>query len=89
MLAGVMDVQNEDYRYFRLMDGPGSLEHRYITEDVPYLTCFFVSVAHAAGVKVPLFEGVVGCSPLRRDAISPPKAERSKIWAGAVSAGRN
>ena len=60
MLAGVMDVQNEDYRYFRLMDGPGSLEHRYITEDVPYLTCFFVSVAHAAGVKVPLFEGVVG-----------------------------
>lgn len=60
MLAGVMDTKNEAYRYFRLMDGPGSLEHRYITEDVPYLTCFFVSVAHAAGVRVPLFEGVVG-----------------------------
>ncbi len=60
MLAGVMDVRNEAYQYFRLMDGPGSMEHRYITEDVPYLTCFFISVAHAAGVDVPLFEGIAG-----------------------------
>lgn len=60
MLAGVMDPDNEDYRYFRLMDGPGSIAHRYITEDVPNLTCFFLSFARAAGVPVPLFEGIVG-----------------------------
>ena len=60
MLAGVMDLQNPDYCYFRQMSGPGSLDHRYITEDVPNLTCFFLSIARAVGVKVPLFEGVVG-----------------------------
>ena len=60
MLAGVMDPQNEDYRHFRKMDGPGSITHRYITEDVPNLTCFFLSIARAAGVRVPLFEGIVG-----------------------------
>ena len=59
MLAGVMDPENDSYRYFRLMDGPGSMTHRYITEDVPNLTCFFLSIARAAGVQVPLFEGVV------------------------------
>lgn len=60
MLAGVMDPQDESYRYFRMMDGPGSITHRYITEDVPNLTCFFLSIARAAGVSAPLFEGIVG-----------------------------
>lgn len=60
MLAGVMDTSNEDYRYFRLMDGPGSITHRYITEDVPNLLCFFLSFARAMGVQVPLFEGIAG-----------------------------
>jgi len=60
MLAGVMDPKNEDYRYFRMMDGPSSITHRYITEDVPNLTCFFLSIARAVKVEVPLFEGVVG-----------------------------
>lgn len=60
MLSGVMDPENGAYRDFRLMDGPGTIAHRYITEDVPYLTCFFLSIARAAGVDVPLFEGVVG-----------------------------
>lgn len=60
MLAGVMDTENEDYRYFREMDGPGSLEHRYITEDVPCLLCLFVSIARKLGVPIPLFEGIVG-----------------------------
>lgn len=60
MLAGVMDTGNEDYRYFRLMGGPDSIAHRYITEDVPNLLCFFLSFARAAGVQVPLFEGIAG-----------------------------
>lgn len=60
MLAGVMDPQNEAYRYFRMMGGPDSITHRYITEDVPNLTCFFLSIARAVKVEVPLFEGVVG-----------------------------
>ncbi len=60
MLAGVMDLENQDYQYFRLMDGPGSISHRYITEDVPNLTCFFLSFARALGIKTPLFEGIVG-----------------------------
>lgn len=59
MLAGVMDTENEDYRFFREMDGPGSLEHRYITEDVPCLLCFFVSIARSLEVQIPLFEGIV------------------------------
>lgn len=59
MLAGVMDAGNEAYRFFREMDGPGSLEHRYITEDVPCLLCFFVSIARRLGVQIPLFEGIV------------------------------
>lgn len=60
MLAGVMDTKNEAYAFFREMDGPGSLEHRYITEDVPCLLCFFVSIARSLGVQIPLFEGIVG-----------------------------
>jgi len=59
MLAGVMDTQNETYAFFREMDGPGSLTHRYITEDVPCLLCFFVSIARSLGVQIPLFEGIV------------------------------
>lgn len=59
-LAAVMDTENEDYRYFREMDGPTSLEHRYITEDVPCLLCLFVSIARKLGVPIPLFEGIVG-----------------------------
>ncbi len=58
MFEGILDLSNEDYRYFREMDGPGSLDHRYISEDAPCLTCFFVSVARAAGIPVPLFEGM-------------------------------
>lgn len=59
MLAGVMDTGNDAYRFFREMDGPGSLEHRYITEDVPCLLCFFVSIARSLKVPIPLFEGIV------------------------------
>lgn len=58
MFEGILDPSNDDYRYFREMDGPGSLEHRYITEDAPYLTCFFISIARAAGIPVPLFESM-------------------------------
>lgn len=58
-LSNVMDLENGDFRHFRQMDGPGSLRHRYITEDVPILTCFFLSFARACGVKTPLFEGIV------------------------------
>lgn len=60
MLAGVMDTENEAYRFFREMDGPDSLKHRYITEDVPCLLCFFVSIARHLGVQIPLFEGILG-----------------------------
>lgn len=60
MLAGVMDPDDETYRYFRLMGGPGSMEHRYITEDVPNLLCFFLSFARTLGVRTPLFEGIAG-----------------------------
>lgn len=59
MLAGVMDVENDAYTFFREMDGPGSLEHRYIAEDVPCLLCFFVSIARHLNVPIPLFEGIV------------------------------
>lgn len=59
MLYGVWDTGNAAYDHFRKMDGPGSLEHRYITEDVPYLICYFVSIARHLGVPVPLFEGIV------------------------------
>lgn len=60
MLAGVMDLGNEEYQDFRRMGGPDSMTHRYITEDVPNLLCFFISFARAVGVKVPLFEGIAG-----------------------------
>ena len=60
MLAGVMDPDNDAYKYFRLMDGPGDITHRYITEDVPNLFCFFLSIARKVGVAVPLFEGIIG-----------------------------
>lgn len=59
MLSGVMDPDNPDYRYFREMDGPGSLEHRYISEDVPCLLCFFVSIARRLKVPVPLFSSII------------------------------
>lgn len=58
-LADVSNPSVSEYQFFRKMDGPGSLEHRYITEDVPNLLAFFVSVAHAAEIKVPLFEGIL------------------------------
>lgn len=58
-LAGVADPNNEAFRFFRQMDGPGSLGNRYVTEDVPYLICYFVSIARHLGVPVPLFEGIV------------------------------
>lgn len=59
MLAGVWDVANSQYDHFRKMDGPGSLSNRYITEDVPCLLCYFVSIARHLNVPVPLFEGIV------------------------------
>lgn len=59
MLEGVLDVEDKDYDSFREMDGPDSLNHRYISEDVPYLICFFVSIARAMDVEIPTFEGIV------------------------------
>lgn len=59
MLSGVMDPGDPDYACFRRMDGPDSMQHRYITEDIPCLTCFFISIARAMGVPVPLFEGIL------------------------------
>lgn len=59
MFEGILDPHNDTYRYFREMGGPDSLEHRYITEDVPLLNCFFISVARAMGVEVPLFESML------------------------------
>ena len=59
MFEGILDERDETYRYFRQMGGPGSLDHRYITEDVPLLICMFISVARALGVDVPLYEGMV------------------------------
>lgn len=47
------------YDYFCEMDGPGDLYHRYISEDAPILTCFFVSIAKGIGVDVPLYESMV------------------------------
>lgn len=59
MFEGILDPNNHFYDYFREMGGPGSLTHRYITEDGPILTCFFVSIARAAHIPVPLFEGLL------------------------------
>lgn len=59
MFEGVMDPDNSVYQYFRMMDGPDTLENRYITEDVPILTSFFVSIARGLGIPVPLFESMV------------------------------
>lgn len=58
MFEGILDPADPTYQYFREMGGPGTLSHRYITEDAPLLTCFFISVARAAGISVPLFEGM-------------------------------
>ena len=41
------------------MDGPGDLLHRYISEDAPLLTCFFISIARGIGVDVPLYESMI------------------------------
>ena len=59
MFEGILDEHDETYRYFRQMGGPGSLHHRYITEDIPLLICMFISVARAAGVAVSLYESMV------------------------------
>lgn len=59
MFEGILDSDNQSYQYFRMMDGPDTLENRYITEDVPILTSFFVSLAKGLGVRVPLFESMV------------------------------
>lgn len=54
-------IQNHDpfYDYFCEMDGPGSLLHRYVSEDAPLLACFFISIARRAGVEVPLYESMI------------------------------
>ena len=54
-------IQHHDpfYDYFCEMDGPGDLLHRYISEDAPLLTCFFISIARGIGVDVPLYESMI------------------------------
>lgn len=59
MLSGVMDTRNEAYQYFRQMGGPDNMHNRYITEDIPCLVCFFISIARHMGVEIPLFESIL------------------------------
>lgn len=54
-----MDPDEHRFDAFKALAGPDKLTNRYITEDTPMLVCFFISVARAVGVPVPLFESLV------------------------------
>jgi len=53
------DPTVHQFDHFKNLIGPDSMSSRYITEDIPILGCFFLSMAKALGVETPLYAAMV------------------------------
>lgn len=53
------DRSLKQFDHFRNLAGPDSMTSRYISEDIPILGCFFLSVAKAVGVETPVYSAMV------------------------------
>lgn len=59
-LRQVADTSSHpELNVFRSLDGPGTLKHRYVTEDAPCGVALLVSLARKAGVEIPFTQGVL------------------------------